>query len=71
MQNDLRLDRYKEITQESLLFMEEGMFSDAIARSLFRVMKIEYYMSDDFILNQDATSDLYLVLDGEVKVKTD
>ena len=71
LQTDIRLNRYYRIVKKSSLFRENGKFSEAVARSIFRMINIEYYMKGDFLITgEDTTSDLYLILDGQVNIES-
>lgn len=56
--------------KSSVFFNDEnGDINDQLCRSIFRMMKITFYMTDDYILHAgDLSKYCYLILKGNVRV---
>lgn len=64
------LSRYQEMIDSSLIFREiEGQIDVAMTNSIFRLLKIEAFMSKQFLLKVGhICEDSLIILDGEVSV---
>lgn len=67
---DIMLIRYQDIIESSLIFREnEGKIDIALTNSIFRLLKIEVFMRNQFLLKIGHISeDSFIILNGEVSV---
>lgn len=63
--SDIQMERYYSSIKDSLLFKDNGVINLQLARSVFRLMKISYFIEGDYIYKQ-YTSKFHFVIDGSV-----
>lgn len=71
---DVRLARYSYILNTSTLFKQSDseQIDAQLARSILRVMDIEYYTTGDSIVHQNEhNTQFYILLDGDAKIMKD
>lgn len=66
--SDIQLYRYGVAVNNSILFKKpDGRVHEQLARTMFRLIKIRFYLIGDPIMHAgEKNSDIYILLDGEV-----
>lgn len=67
---DVQMFRYSSAMDSSVIFKDQdGTINYQIARTLFRLMELQYYLTGDIIIKLgDTTLDMFIILKGEVEV---
>lgn len=69
LKTDIFMHLHRETLQKSEMFLQDLEVNQALVKSIYRLMSIQYYLIGDVILRIDDSSyDMYYIISGEVTI---